>query len=188
MDKQQAINIVKETFETPFEKGRFKKFVKNLLNQYEDAEITRIGNFIPDSFKDYINKYERLGKYKDGEDHRIDILIVYLKRETSIEHARSMQRNFIAGYLQGKYGTNSDKDAALVAFVSPNSEDWRFSLVKLDVQLEATAKGGMKPIDVLTPARRWSFLVGRHERSHTAQRQFVPIIEKIGRASCRERV
>ena len=177
MDKQQAINIVKETFETPFEKGRFKKFVKNLLNQYEDAEITRIGNFIPDSFKDYINKYERLGKYKDGEDHRIDILIVYLKRETSIEHARSMQRNFIAGYLQGKYGTNSDKDAALVAFVSPNSEDWRFSLVKLDVQLEATAKGGMKPIDVLTPARRWSFLVGRHERSHTAQRQFVPIIE-----------
>lgn len=177
MDKQQAINIVKETFESPFEKGQYKKFVKNLLNQYEDAEITRTGNFIPDAFKNYVSKYERLGKYQDGEDHRIDILVVYLKRETSIEHARSMQRNFVAGYLQGKYGTDADKDAALVAFVSPNSEDWRFSLVKLDVQLETAAKGRMKPVEVITPARRWSFLVGRHEKSHTAQRQFVPIIE-----------
>jgi len=176
MDKQQAINIVRETFESPFEKGQFKRFIKNLLNQYEEAEITRTGNFIPDSFKDYVSKYERLGKYHDEEDHRIDVLIVYLKRETSIEHARSMQRNFVAGYLQGKYGTDSDKDAALVAFVSPNSEDWRFSLVKLDVQLETTTKGRMKPIDVLTPARRWSFLVGRNEKSHTAQTQFVPIL------------
>lgn len=178
MNKQQAINLVKETFELPFDKGQFRKFVKNLLNQYEVAEITRTGTYIPDSFKNYVTKYERLGKYQDEEGHRIDILIVYLKRETSIEHARSMQRNFIAGYLQGKYGTDSDKDAALVAFVSPNSEDWRFSLVKLDVQLEVAAKGGMKPVDVLTPARRWSFLVGRNEKSHTAQRQFVPIIEE----------
>lgn len=176
MDKQQAVNIVKETFESPFEKGRFTKFVKNLLNKYEQAEITRTGNFIPDSFRDYVSKYERLGKYRDEEDHRIDILIVYLKRETSIEHARSMQRNFISGYLQGKYGTDSNKDAALVAFVSPNSEDWRFSLVKLDVQLESDAKGRMKPIDMLTPARRWSFLVGIHEKSHTGQTQFVPIM------------
>jgi hypothetical protein len=176
MDKQQAINIVKETFESSFEKGRFVKFVKNLLNQYGEAEITRTGSFIPDSFKDYVSKYERLGKYLDEDNHRIDILIVYLKRETSIEHARSMQRNFIAGYLQGKYGTDSDKDAALVAFVAPNSEDWRFSLVKLDIQLAATPKGLMKPIEVMTPARRWSFLVGSHERSHTAQTQFVPIM------------
>jgi len=177
MDKQQAINLVKETFESSFERGQFIKFIKNLLNQYEEAEITRTGNYIPDSFKNYISKYERLGIYRDDEGHRIDILVVQLKRETSLEHARSMQRNFVAGYLQGKYGTDSDKDAALVAFVSLNSEDWRFSLVKLDVKLEATDKGGMKPVDILTPARRWSFLVGSQEKSHTAQRQFVPIIE-----------
>jgi hypothetical protein len=177
MDKQQAINLVKETFESSFERGQFIKFIKNLLNQYEEAEITRTGNYIPDSFKNYISKYERLGIYRDDEGHRIDILVVQLKRETSLEHARSMQRNFVAGYLQGKYGTDSDKDAALVAFVSLNSEDWRFSLVKLDVKLEATDKDGMKPVDILTPARRWSFLVGSQEKSHTAQRQFVPIIE-----------
>lgn len=177
MDTNQSINIVKDTFESSFDKGRYKKFIRNLLNQYEEAEFTYTGLYIPDSFKEYVARYERLGKYDDGENHRIDILIVYLKRETSIEHARSMQRNFVAGYLQGKYGSDSDKDAALVAFVSPSSDDWRFSLVKLDIQLETTGKGEMKPVDVLTPARRWSFLVGKHEKSHTAQRQFVPIMD-----------
>lgn len=177
MDKQQSINLVKNTFESAFEKIRFKLFIKNLLNQYEESEIFRTGAYIPDTFKKYVTKYERLGKYIDSDNKRIDILIVHLKKDTSIENARSMQRNFIAGYLQGKYGTEAIKDAALVAFVSPNSDDWRFSLVKLDVQLKQTAKGGMKTVDLLTPAKRWSFLVGVQEKSHTAQRQFVPIIE-----------
>ncbi len=34
----------------------------------------------------------------------IDILIVNLKKETSIERARTMQRNFIAWYLNGSRG------------------------------------------------------------------------------------
>lgn len=176
MKQEQAIRMVRETFESSFEKGRFVNFVNNLLNEYESDPFTYTGQFIPDAFSDYVSKYERIGKYTDSEDRRIDILIVFLKRETSIERARSMQRNFIAGYLQGKYGSAADKDAVLVAFVSPNKEDWRFSLVKLDVRLETTVRGGMKAVDTFSPARRWSFLVGSHERSHTAQTQFVPIM------------
>ncbi len=87
-----------------------------------------------------------------------------------------MQRNFIAGYLQGHYGTDSDKDAALVAFVSPDGTDWRFSLVKLEIGLKTTPTGRMKPIDEFTRQRSWSFLVGTHEKSHTAQSRLVPII------------
>jgi hypothetical protein len=177
MNKQQAIDLVKETFESPFEKGQFANFIGNLLNEYERDEFTYTGKYIPDSYKDYVTKYERLGKYEDSEEKRIDILIINLKRKDTIERARSMQRNFVAGYLQGKYGTDADKDAALVAFVSPNGEDWRFSLVKLEVRLEATDKGGMKVLDEFTPAKRWSFLVGSHEKSHTAQTQFVPIMQ-----------
>lgn len=180
MQKQQAINIVRETFESSFDKGRYTNFIKNLLNEPDltDGFGPRSGNYIPDAFKGYVEKYERLGKYTDQEDKRIDILIVYLKRETSIERARSMQRNFVAGYLQGKFGSDVEKDAALVAFVSPNgAEDWRFSLVKLEVKIETDAQGKNKVIDAFTPAKRWSFLVGRQEKSHTAQRQFVPIMQ-----------
>jgi hypothetical protein len=178
MDKIQAIKIVRETFEHAFDRARFTTFIKNLLNEPDltDGFGARSGNYIPDAFKGYVEKYERLGKFKDEDEKRIDILIVHLKRETSIERARSMQRNFVAGYLQGKFGSDAQKDAALVAFVSPNGEDWRFSLVRLEVRLEANEDGKLKVSDEFTPAKRWSFLVGSQEKSHTAQRQFVPIM------------
>ena len=110
MDKQQAQTIIKEVFEESFNKDRFDGFIKNLLNQIEDAPFSYQGNYIPDAYKPFISRYERIGKYNDGEK-RIDILIVYLNRKTSIERARTSQRNFIAGYLDGKYGSDVSKDA-----------------------------------------------------------------------------
>ena len=95
MDKQQAQNLIRETFESPFEKGRFTGFIKNLLNHIEDAPFVYKGNYIPDAYKPYISSLERIGKYPDGV-HKIDILVVQLKKETSLERARTMQRNFIA--------------------------------------------------------------------------------------------
>jgi len=173
VDKQQAQTIIKETFEKSFNKDRFNGFIKNLLNQIEDAPFSYQGNYIPDAYKPFVSRYERIGKYNDGEK-RIDILIVYLNRRTSIERARTRQRNFIAGYLDGKYGSDVSKDAALVAFVSPNEEDWRFSLVKMDYRFEQARNGKVKVKDEFTPARRWSFLVGKNESSHTAQSRLVP--------------
>lgn len=134
------------------------------------------GTYIPDTFKPYINKYERVGKYV-SEGKRIDILIVYLKKETSIERARTMQRNFIAGYLAGKYGSDKEKDAAVVAFVSPELDDWRFSLVKKEYKLTQTKSGKPKGEEEFTPARRYSFLVGKNEPNHTAQQQLLPILQ-----------
>ncbi len=63
MIKTEAIKLVRETFESPFDKARFIKFVKNLLNEYENAEFIRTGNLIPDALQEYISKYERIGKY-----------------------------------------------------------------------------------------------------------------------------
>ena len=174
MDKQQAQNIVRETFENPFDKGRFVGFVKNLLNSIEDAPFTYKGNFIPDAYEQYISTLERIGKYTTG-GHKIDILVVRLKKKTSIERARTMQRNFIAWYLNGSRGGEM-KDAALAAFVSPNEEDWRFSLIKMDYRFEEGKGGKVKIKEEFTPARRWSFLVGENENSHTAQSKLYPII------------
>lgn len=38
MDKQQAQNIIKETFERPFDKGLFAGFIKNLLNSFDETK------------------------------------------------------------------------------------------------------------------------------------------------------
>ncbi len=178
MDKEQARAIVKNTFENPFDKGKFTAFTKNLLNHVEEATFSHRGYVIPDAFEQNISSFERIGKYTDGEN-RIDIIVVRLKKETSIERARSLQRNFVAGYLNGKYGSSSVKEAALVAFVSPNNEDWRFSLVKMDYRFEEGKDGKVKVKEEFTPARRWSFLVGANENSHTAKSRLVPIIADV---------
>lgn len=175
MDRQQAQRIIKETFENPFDRGRFSGFAKNLLNRMEDDPFDYNIVRIPDSYKPHIRRYERIGKYHDGEN-RVDILIVHLDKETSIERARTMQRNFVAGYLQGKYGSASEKEAALVAFVAPGGVDWRFSLVKMDYRFEENKPGKIKVTEDFTPARRWSFLVGSNEASHTAQSRLMPVL------------
>ena len=174
MDKDSAKKLIHETFQNPFDKGRFVSFVKNVLNQIEDAPFTYQGNYIRDAYKPYISSLERIGKYSDGE-HEIDILMVHLKKETSLERARTMQRNFIAWHLNGSRGGEL-KDAALVAFVSPGEADWRFSLVKMDYRFEESKTGKIKVKEEFTPTRRWSFLVGSNEASHTAQSRLRPIL------------
>ena len=163
MNKQQAQKIIRETFESPFNKSSFTGFIKNLLNMIDDAPFTYRGNYIPDAYQKYIKTLKRIGKFSDGENN-IDILVITLQKETSLERARTMQRNFISWYLNGSRGGEM-KDAALAAFVSPGKEDWRFSLVKMEYKFD---KNG-KVKEEFSPARRWSFLVGANEKSHTAQ-------------------
>jgi len=77
-----------------------------------------------------------------------------------------MQRNFIAQYLD-----TASKNAALVAFVSPDVPHWRFSLIKIEAKII-----GIDVETTLTPAKRWSFLVGKDEGSHTVKSQLIPIL------------
>lgn len=170
MTKENARRLVKETFENPFDRDKFVKLILELLNEIDETNArANFGDRIPEAFQEFITRIERVGKYTNDK-HQIMIFIVYLKKETSIDRARTMQRNFIAWYL--KHGTDP-KDAALVAFVSPDTNDWRFSLVKMDYKFDE--KGKVK--EDVTPARRWSFLVGGHEKSHTAQSRLAPLIE-----------
>jgi len=176
MNKDTAKRLVQETLQNSFDKERFTYFVRNLLNHIKETPQTIYrGNFIPDAYKPYIKTLDRIGKYEDPEKHKIDILIVRLRKQISLERARTMQRNFVAWYLNGSRG-GVLKDAALVAFVSPDKDDWRFSFVKMEYKLAETLKGNIKAKEQLTPARRYSFLVGKNETSHTAQSQFVPIL------------
>lgn len=174
MKEEQAISLIRETFEEPFDKGRFMPFVKNILNRMEDAPFTYPSRYIKESFRPYINSMERIGKYSDGKAE-MDILIVSLQKETTLERARTAQRNYIASYLNGSRGDKL-KDAALVAFVSPSEEDWRFSLVRMDYKYTETPTGKAKIKEEFTPARRWSFLVGANEKSHTAQSRLLPFL------------
>jgi len=169
MIREEAKRIIKDTFENSFNKQKFSYFIKNLLKDgFEIKEFSRSGQYIKTAFKDQINKFERIGKYTDNEGNVIDILTVELINANSVERARTSQRNFIRWYLNGSMGDQL-KDAALVAFYHPENSDWRFSFIKMQYSLD-------KKKDEFTPAKRYSYLVGELEHSHTAQLQLIELL------------
>lgn len=174
MDSSQARSLIRETFTQSFDKARFRHFTRNLLNHVDESKAqTWNKTYIKDAFKPRVNRFERLATYTDPVGQKIDILIIHLERESSLERARTSLRNFVADYLDQR----GHKEAALVAFVSPDEADWRFSFVKMEYETVADDAGIITVSENLTPARRYSFLVGANEHSHTAQRQFMPLIE-----------
>ncbi|MGC8483632.1 MAG: Eco57I restriction-modification methylase domain-containing protein, partial [Thermodesulfobium sp.] len=169
MESDRAQKLVEVTFRNDFDRDRFVTFIRELINDFRlDAKKQIIWR----EYEDYIDSYETLGTYTDPDGNTIGVITVKLKRYTSIDRARTMQRNFISKYL----GTGLD--AALVAFYGDDPTDWRFSFVKLGYHLEKDAKGNVRPATNLTPPKRYSFLVGKTEPSHTAQSRFLELLAK----------
>ena len=172
MDKEPAKKLIRETFERSFAKDRFIYFVKNLLNKIDESGSTVLkGSHLPDSYKPHIESLEYVGSYEDSEGSGLDVLIVQLKKETSLDRARAMQRNFISWYLNGGR-SGVLRDASLIAFVSPSENEWRFSFVKMDYKFVEDKHGKSKVKEEFTPSRRYSFLVGENENSHTRINRF----------------
>jgi len=168
MDRQSTIKLLNETFNQNFELEKFVKFVKELFNKFT---VTQKSWAVSKEYSDYIKSYQLLGSYKDTSKKTIEILVVKLKRASSRDRARTMQRNFVAKYLG-----NTQKDAALVAFYGDDPEDWRFSFVKMEYNLVKDKSGKVTPVKELTPAKRYSFLVGVNEPNHTCRSQFLKLV------------
>ncbi len=129
MKLDAAKELIKQTFENSFDKERFTWFLKNLFpDKIEFRNKPYSTQYIKEAYRPYIRKYEQVGKYLDGEGNTIDLLAVELLRGQSVERARASQRNFIAQYLKNK----NHREGALAAFYSEDSDDWRFSLIKME--------------------------------------------------------
>jgi hypothetical protein len=172
MNSENAKKLISDTFENNFSKDQYNNFVNNLLGTFNKSTFSNANGQVLDAYKEHIKTYERIGTYTDPSNKKIDILIVYLQKESHLERARTSQRNFIAQYLKSQ----GEKDAGLIAFVSPNKDEWRFSFVKMSYKFEKTDKGSIKAKEQFTPSRRYSFLVGPHENSHTAKAQMVDLL------------
>ena len=171
MDKAAAQKLVRETLRDSFDKGRFVYLLKNILKRFDESKAFHARGHVKEKFRTttpIVKTYERTGTYSAPDGKKTDLLIVYLQKESSIDRARTALRNFVADYLKQR----DMKDAALVAFVPPDGEDWRFSFIKMEYKFNE--KGKVK--EEFTPARRFSFLVGKNETSHTAQSRLLPLL------------
>lgn len=182
--------IVKDTFNKEYNEDDFKIFISELLPNADLSSEIEHRIQLPQTYNDFIRSAKRIAKYnyisqEYNEGKVLDVLVVKLKKATSIDRSRTAQRNFIARYLNGS--RSYQKDAALVAFISEDengniSPDWRFSLIQMNYVTEiiedANGKKKRKTSVELTPAKRFSFLVGANEDTHTAQKQFYTCLEK----------
>ena len=179
MDKNSAIQLIENTFNDKFDENQFTLFIKNFLNDIEQGDKVKTwsGNYLWDDYKEHINTYKRIGKYIDPEGDALDVLIVQVKSVTKLQKARTTLRNFVNKHLR-----KFEKDYALVAFYSKEDEgaDWRFSFIKLEHQSYLDEeKQKVKTREEVTPAKRYSFLVGEYEDSHTAKNQLLPLLQNI---------
>jgi hypothetical protein len=174
MERSQAIALVRETFTEGFNEARFTYFVRNLVNHLDETK-KQVWTLKKAAFQEHVNHFTRLGTYTDPRGERMDILVIHLRRETTLARGRVMLRNFVADYMTTGHGQG--KAAVIAAFVSPTEDDWRFSFIKLDYTLEKTELGFVTERPLLTPARRYSYLVGASENCHTAQKQFLDLLQ-----------
>ncbi|HPZ14733.1 MAG TPA: Eco57I restriction-modification methylase domain-containing protein, partial [Bacillota bacterium] len=172
MKEDETIRLIDGVFKDAFNPGRYIRFIQEL---FDDFRILPQRLPIWREFKSYIDEAYSIGTYVDGK-HTVGVLYVRLMRSTSRDRARTMQRNFIAKFLN-----NEGRDAALVAFYGDDHDDWRFSFVRLEYELETGDDGRIRTSLKLTPARRFSYLVGKNEPNHTCRERFLRLIrEKNG--------
>lgn len=174
MNKKQASELIQTTFPEAFDKSRFRTFALNVLNHLDESKAQQWSTqYVKDAFKDHVHRYERLGTYTSPEKEKVDVLVVYLTTESKLERARTAIRNFVADHLKAR----DEKDAALVAFVSPTETQWRLSYVKMEYATVEKESGKVGVETRLTPARRFSYMVGEGESCHTAQTRFLDLLQ-----------
>ncbi|MGN2372053.1 Eco57I restriction-modification methylase domain-containing protein [Sphingobacterium spiritivorum] len=182
MDKKTAQNLIETTFNDAFSEEQFIRFSQELLNDIDFSHGRNWSTLIYEDFEDRIAKYKRVGLYTDPEGNEIEVLIIEVEKSQMLERARTSLRNFVIKWLQSDKNKSKSRDYALVAFYAKddNGNDWRFSFVKVEqTSFMDETKGKVKLKKEFTPAKRYSFLVGKYEKAHTAKNQLLPLLQNI---------
>ena len=160
--EQLLIDIIEHSFEL----SKFVKFAAEFFNNIQLSESINTNEKVWGEYKEHIKNFTKIGRYVDNKKHKIDVYAVELQNESSVERARSLQRNFISRLITG------NAEAAIVAFYVEGLPTWRLSFVKLEYEFSP------KGIHIeTTPAKRYSYLVGEGEGRHTAIERLLQIFD-----------
>ena len=173
MTEPEAKALVANTLGAAFDRKAFAKLLGNMLKKVDPEKVGQwTGPHVKSPYQDHVCKYDRIGQYTDPNGDVIDLLVVRLQKAGAMIRARSALRGFVAHHLKMR----DNKAAALVAFHFPDETAWRFSFVRMRHDL-VEASDGFGVRRTFTPARRYSFLVGKEEKTHTAQRQLAGLLQ-----------
>lgn len=158
---QKIESILKNEYST-------KGFVDFAVEIFDSLKIVAPEKFHKEfsNFSSHIEGYSHIGDYCSPDVKKVAVFSVRLKIASYVENSRSTQRSYARKLIEA-----GNCDAAVIAFHSPNESKWRLSFVRLDYDMKFE-NGKFKTTENLTPAKRYSFLVGKEEPCHTAVSRF----------------
>ena len=105
MNPDQARTTIGDTFRQKFDDARFLYFIRNLVNHLDESKKqTWTRQYIKAAFADFVNHYTRLGTYTDKDGEKIDVLVIHLRKDTTLARGRVTWLNFVAYYLATGHG------------------------------------------------------------------------------------
>ena len=122
------------------------------------------------NFSSHIEGSIHVGNYTDPDGKKLIIHAVQLVKESYVENSRSTQRSYAKKLMEA-----GNADAAIIAFYTEGDPKWRLSYVRLDYEIKFE-NGKLNTTENMTPAKRYSYLVGEDEPSHTAISRFYRFI------------
>lgn len=145
-----------------------ENYTKLTREIFPDMQIIAPNKFHKEfsNFQYHIAGSTNVGKYKGTDNKTIIIMAVELTKAATVENARSTQRSYAKKLIE-----NANADAAFIAFYTEGMDKWRISFVRLDYEIQFE-NGNLKTNTKITPAKRYSYLVGVDEPCHTAISRF----------------
>ena len=166
-----VLNKIENILTSEYSVGNYVELIREIFDSLSFVDPNNFrGEF--SNFSTHIKGSAHIGNYTSPDKKRIAIFAVELKKENYVESSRSTQRSYAKKLIE-----SGNCDAAIVAFYTTGESKWRLSFVRLDYEMKIE-KGKLKTTENITPAKRYSFLVGRDEPSHTGRGMNVLKIEK----------
>ena len=160
-----VIQKIEYILTSEFDMKNYMALIQEIFSNTEWVAPNQI-NPEKSNFSSHIQNWTHVANYKTPENENIVIFAVELNNQTYVENSRSTQRSYAKKLIE-----NGNSDAAFVAFYTKNDPKWRLSFIRLDYEMKIE-NGRLKTEENLTPAKRYSYLVGKDEPCHTAIERF----------------
>lgn len=165
MQINQTIKKIERILTSKYDTGNYVDFIREV---FPTVRIITPDRFRKEytNFSSHIEGSAHIGNYKDPEGKNLIIHAVQLKKESYVENSRSTQRSYAKKLMEA-----GNADAAIIAFYTDGDPKWRISYVRLDYEIKFE-NGKLNTTEKMTPAKRYSYLVGQDEPCHTAISRF----------------
>ena len=160
-----AIKRIESVLTSGYSVQNFVEFVQEV---FDNVKLVAPDHFRKEftNFSSHIEGSSHVGEYTTPDGKKIVIFAVQLLNQGYVENSRSTQRSYAKKLIEA-----SGSDAALIAFYTDGDPKWRLSFVRLDYEMKIE-NGKLKTAENITPAKRYSYLVGEGEPCHTAIERF----------------